>query len=328
MVIQRRDGQGRMLLTDRDKQLLLSLGTVGWLCPLALEWMHFPERQARWADHLETRKVNPKAHYLVSRALYRRLRILESAGLIHRYGCIGIHDGEAGGRDPDSYVLTEWGAEIVQEWAGDQAMKGVRRRSRSVYMIERHRELGLLYAAWVAALRRIKAEVVHWETGKYRVENPPTVKLLRDQKDGTRKHVEVPVQPHAVFTVQSPQRRTTTFVEWDAATVDRESWRERLQAYEKYLSSTDCATRYAGSHMMIQIYVPNESLRQKLVVLSAEVMPQWHPQVVVQLHERIHPLLLSDAWCYPKIIDHTVVTTSGSAKRKPVVEVRSKSLIG
>jgi hypothetical protein len=57
----------------------------------------------------------------------------------------------------------------------------------------------------------------------------------------------------------------TTFVEWDAAIVDRESWRERLQAYEKYLSRNDCATRYAGAHMMIQIYVPNETLRKKRV---------------------------------------------------------------
>lgn len=328
MVIMRRDGQGRMLLTDRDKQLLLSLGTVGWLCPLALEWMHFPERQVRWADHLEMRKANPKAHYLVSRALYRRLRIMESAGLIHRYGCIGIHDGEAGGRDPDSYVLTEWGAEIVQEWAGDQAVKGVRRRARSVFMIERHRELGLIYAAWVSAFRRINAQIVAWETGKYRVENPPTVKLLRDQKDGTRKHVEVPIQPHAIFTVQSAQRRTTTFVEWDAVSIDRENWRERLQAYEKYLTTGDHATRYGSDQVMIQIYVPNEMLRRKMVTLSGEVMPQGHGQVVVQLQERVHPLLIDHEWQSPKIVDHTVVTTGAYAKRKPVVEVRSKNLIG
>jgi hypothetical protein len=328
MVIQLRNGQGRMLLTERDKQLLLSLGTVGWLCPLALEWMHFPERQARWADHLAARKVNPKEHYLVSRALYRRLRILESAGFVHRYGCIGIHDGEAGGRDPDSYVLTEWGAEIVQEWAGEQAVKGVRRRARSVYIVERHRELGLVYAAWVAALRRIKAEVVHWETGKYRVDNPPMVTMLRNQKDGTRKHVEVPVQPHAIFTVQSPQRRTTTFVEWDATSVDRENWRERLQAYEAYLSSADCVTRYAGAQLMIQIYTPSETLRQKLVALSGEVMPHWHPQVQVQLQERVHPLLIVDDWCYPKVVDHTIVTTGRYMQRKPVVDVRSRNLIG
>jgi hypothetical protein len=114
MLKQRKKPQ-RLQITERDLAIFESLSTARFLTAQALEWLHFPDWEARYKAWQERGK--DAGPYEVSGRLYGRLRRFREvrSPLVHRIiRPVALSTAEFR-RDADAYALAEGGAELLVE---------------------------------------------------------------------------------------------------------------------------------------------------------------------------------------------------------------------
>ena len=287
----------RIQITERDLAIFESLSAARFLTPQALEWLHFPDWEARYKAWQERGK--DAGPYEVSGRLYGRLRRFREVRppLVHRIiRPVALSTAEFR-RDVDAYVLAEGGAELLVE-AGRMSMEDVHweaLRERSAFTLAHSVLIGTFYAAMRVRLTRARLGLEDWRGDHILArDNYDLVTVLR-KPNKRRRDQKWPVLPDAAFFIRAGERRHLAFVE-----IDREwpvaSWREKVMAYEAYRGSKALQARYGVDDFLVLAATTSAAHRRKLVQATGEELQRADTHYQFMLIGDIHPLTIGDRW--------------------------------
>lgn len=290
---------GRVAVTDRDRVILDALATARFLTATAIEWIAFPDRRPAWEADMQARmRREPQPPYKPGRVVYRRLSVLESAGLIHRMPRPIARAGHGGGRDPDLFMLTQLGAAVIgQSTDLDADMIAMfRQRPRSSFTTNHSADIGNVYAALRVKIATMDGLSFSDWRGDHLTARFYDQVTVTKQHGGGMVRVKLPVVPDGAFVLTHPKGRLQVFIEVDRATRRIETWRDKIAAYAAYVGSAALQQRYETDSFVLLTITPTENQREKLMRATAQVLGQGNARYLFAVHEAVHPLRIGNEW--------------------------------
>lgn len=290
----------RLLVTERDLDILQSLATARMLTSLAIEWLHFSHRRPQWAAWLAARDAAaPRAlAYRVGSAIQIRLQQLHHAGYLHRLVQAVAHTGHTHGRERDVLLLSEAGAWLLCDLRGvpPADVAWVRHRPRSTARTAHAVQIGLLYAALQAKVATMPGVTLQdWQGEHVTVQHYDRVQIVR-RTPGGAESVSVGIQPDATAVLTHRGGQERLFVEVDRGTRALDTWRQKMLAYRAYLGSPALHQRYGVDRFMLLVTAPTAAQRRRLMQVTAEVLGTASNRHLFCLEADVHPLTIGHAW--------------------------------
>lgn len=284
----------RLVLTNRDLQIMQSLSEARFITAEALEWLHFPTWPQNWRKWQAKCEADPqyKKKYLPSSRLYDRLRRLEQHKYILRiYRPIALAVSTIQ-RDADLYALAERGAQALAEYGGldYDTIHYEEPRVRSSATLPHSAEIGRVYAALRAKIEGVEGlQFAHWQGDHITAREYDHVEAQVPQVGGGKKSMKLPVQPDGTFKLIHPTGEVRCFVEVDRGRSIR-SWREKIYAYRRYASSPELQGRYGTTNFVLLTITNTPNQRQKLMEATAQILERPSDYYLFNLIADVHPM--------------------------------------
>lgn len=286
-----------LMVTERDLEMLTSLGVARYLTAQALEWLHFPkweERYRAWQG-----RGNPNEPYAVTGRLYERLKRMREVRppLVHRIVRPVALAVDRFARQADSYVLAEAGADLVLE-AGKleaEACSYSTPRERSFQTLEHGTLIGTFYAAMRALLASVPGLSLEDWQGDHILAGQYDAVQVFGHKNPRRRDGLWPVVPDAAFWIRHAKGRQLCFLELDRGRTV-ESWRAKLRAYHAYQASKALKERYGTDMFVVLCATTTATQRRRLIQATGEELRQASKHYQFMLIEDIHPFTVGDRY--------------------------------
>lgn len=314
-----------MLITQRDLDMLQSLGTAPFLTTEALEWLHFPHRRPYWEEWLQARQfAAPRpVHYLVTRQVYGRITLLERGGYLHRIVQPVAQTGTAGGRERDAFLLSEAGARLLMNERDTPADELVwfRQRKRATQRTAHAVEIGQVYAAFRAKIDHMPGvRMVDWKGEHHTLHQYDRVQVQRRTASGSLESVSVGIQPDATFELRHSGGSERVFVEVDRGTRALETWRQKMLAYRAYMGSSVLKQRYGTDTFILLATAPSPTQLRQLMRITGEVLGTGSNRHLFCLEQDVHPLTIGAAWQKITAVRKVEKTRNGTPYQTTEVE--------
>ncbi len=207
-----------MRITDRDLDVVESVGRLRFLTAEFIEWLYFPPQDG------------PRAHGFSS-SCRRRLRLLWQAGYLDRIWPDRFHG-------PAVYTLNRQGARLLSAHRGirraDLAPLG--RGEPSTMFLEHTLNVARVYAAVRVALSAVEQVDVKAFHPEHVYRGPGCHDRLPDPAGGKER---IPVVPDGLFVLQrAGDQHRLVFLEVDRGTMGLKRVAAKLRGYEAYRLGT------------------------------------------------------------------------------------------
>lgn len=226
-----------IVLTDRDREILVDVHTHGFLTAELIEKVHFPD-----LDH--DRRTR-------SSCCYDRLKLLWSWDYLAR-----VEPPIArvlGGRRPYLYALGPRGVPAVQAQLGGDTLVRCRRLERlDDLFVEHDLRLGRFWAELKRTVRTSRLTEMMWESER---ELRTRHLRVRDPKDERR---WLPFLPDAIADARYPDKTwQTCLVEVDMGTLSLRRFRRKVRAFEACLASGLFEKEFGGHVFYVVVLAPS-----------------------------------------------------------------------
>lgn len=201
-------------LTERDLDILESVGRVRFLTATLVEWLHFPPGAGERARGF-------------SSSCRARLRLLWQAGYLERLW----PDRFSG---PAVYALGRRGVEalVAHRGCSPSDLASLGRKVPGALFLQHTLAVARVYAAVVVALRAVPEVRLADFRGEHAFKGPGCHDRLPDPADGRRR---LPVVPDGLLVLERADgRRRLVFLEVDRATMVLARVAARVRGYEAY----------------------------------------------------------------------------------------------
>lgn len=269
----RNASQGFVLMA-RDLDLFQSLSDARFLTVEALEWLHFPIWRERYEQWQQAQAQGSTVPYAASTNAYRRMRLLVNQKLVRRIVRPVMLAVDTYRREPDLFLLTEKGAQLLVEHRGLEIgeLSYGEPRQRSYLMLQHHVAVGQVYAALRS---RIDAKpgiaFTHWRSEHHAAKDFDRITMRVPQPDGTHRTEETGIQPDGAFYIEYDGGRTLFFLE-----VERDQplkkWKEKVYAYEAYKRSAQLHTRYGEQRFFLLGVALDAHHQRRLLEATGEAL--------------------------------------------------------
>lgn len=307
----------RILLQERDLDILASLAEARLLTVECLEWLHFDSWRTRYRSWIE-RADHSSQTYQPSSNLYRRLRGLHDRRLVRRV-TRALNAGESiFYRLPDAYALTSAGVDLLAAQRGEErpAAELVLQRRRAIQNVDHTMAIGRLYAALRAERTYRGRDLIGWQGDQLLARG----KFDRLVVAGSR--VPLPVLPDATCLLDGER----IFVELDRGTRPLRSWADKLRAYAAYQGSGPLQVRYTTERFRVLIVAPTASRLQRIAESIVQNDADHQNGYLLLLAEHLHPTTIRRGWQRIAAVEWTQRRVSDRLVRTPVVSLAPQSL--
>ncbi len=285
-----------LALTQRDLEMLWSLSQARYLPVEALEWLHVGSWQQRWQRWRDNGSSTHR--YRPSTRLYERLHRMEQAELllrIHRPVSLAV---TTFGREPDLYMLSQRGADLLAEYGGvdRDAIHYETVRQRSFLMLSHSAEIGRAYAALRAIVEQTQGLAFHdWQGDHLTAQAYDRIAVPVGTTGGRRDTPRLPVQPDGTFCLGYRGGTIRCFLEVDRGRSIR-TWIDKIRAYHAYTGSHELAARYNTQSFVLLTLTTTTSQRQRLMEATAQVLGQPDERYLFGLLADVHPSTIGTHW--------------------------------
>lgn len=292
-------------VTGRDIEILHSLLEGRYLTVEAIEWLHFPQWQTRWARHVSDAR---SARYEPCSQAYATIRRLERAGLVKRLVRPTMLAIASFARAPDLMYVSERGIQLLAAHLEIEplAVPYLERGIRSFRLLEHHAAVGRVYAALRCRISaKPELRLLDWR-GEHRIARAfDTLQISVPQPDGSLALQQRGIQPDGAFAVDHGDGSAHFFVE-----VERDrplsSWKQKVCAYEAYHDSPQLRQRY-GSRSFTLLGIGRDAGHQRaLLEATGEMLCLLYrdpgqrsaafARYLIGHLGGCHPTLIGDGW--------------------------------
>lgn len=298
-------------LQPRDLDILHSLGVARFLTVQALEWLHYPSWRKNWIKHQQESMANRS--YYPAPNLYRRLEGLRGGGYVVAIKRTQERATVTFNRLADTYALTEAGADLLAAHRAIDlttlSIEGT--RPRALQNLEHSVGIAVFYAALRSQLEALYAneerpvQLVGWQADHQLARGYDHLRNVSVWRGNRFTSVDLPVLPDATFEFVRGATRRRYFIEFDRATRPLDSWREKAEAYKKYLGSTELEARYGVKSFVLLIIATTQNRIERIAQQVAKIERAATPHYFYAQAAHIHPLTIQEHWqCVEEVVIH------------------------
>lgn len=266
-----------MVLTERDKAIVLDVHEYGLLSCPQIERLHFQPEKGQ-------------AHMTKTSRCRHRLKLLYHHEFLNRiFIPVGPHEGSR----PIVYCLDKRGADLVaQELGIDRAQVRWRpKRSRvSSLFLEHTLQVNDVRIAVQLAAREQGLELLQWV-------GEGQLKAMKERvPDPRRAGRSLPVVPDGYFTLKIGDRKACFFLEVDRATMTNRRFGDKMRAYEIYVRTGRYFERYGTRSLRVLVVTTTHQrlANLKSTTEEATTMSIFWFTTIDQVEPEI--ILTSDIW--------------------------------